>query len=466
MSGTKFGRKITTEPETKAINLIDNLNMFVAPNYDPVAEKIQADLENLRSACIARIEPSAIVSMTEEALTAQMVSAVYDESKQRNLSITHKEHEDLAKEIIADIRGLGPIQVLLDDDDVSSIMVNGPQAVYAEIGGLLRRMNIKFRNNTHLINLCQRIASSIGRSVDEFNPLCDARLRDGSRVNIVLPSIALDGAYLTIRKFRKRAITMEELVKLGSTTPEIAEMLAIISRSRLNFIISGSTNSGKTTLLNAMTGNIDKIERIITIEDAAELQVQHPHVVRMETRPPSREQRDSEVTPRDLVRNALRMQPDRIIIGEVRGAEAFDMLQAMNTGHNGSMSTIHANSAREAISRLENMVMMASSNIGINAIRAQIMSAINIIVQVQRLRDGSRRIVEIAELVGSENNIPLLNTLVEYKYDGETADGKIRGGYIVNPIPSRFSKELAYYELDKKWMAAMEAAAKKSGSGY
>lgn len=466
MRDTKFGRKITPESEKKAINLVDDINALIVPKYDPIDEKIQKDLEDLRAACMERLEPGMISSLPEDKLMQEILSIVYDESKQRNLSITRNEHDEIASEIIADIRGLGPIQVLLDDEDVSGIMVNGPQIVYAEIGGLIRRMNIRFRNEMHLVNLCQRIATSIGRSVDEFNPLCDARLRDGSRVNIVLPPIALDGASLTIRKFRKRAITMNELVKLGSTTPEIAEMLAIISRSRLNFIISGSTNSGKTTLLNAMTGNIDKIERIVTIEDAAELQLQHPHVVRMETRPPSREQKDSEVTPRDLVRNALRMQPDRIIIGEVRGAEAFDMLQAMNTGHNGSMSTIHANSARESISRLENMVMMANANIGINAIRAQIMSAINIIVQVQRLRDGSRRIVEIAELVGSENNVPLLNTLVEYKYDGETADGKIRGGYVVNPVPSRFSKELAYYELDKKWMSAMEAAAKKSGSGY
>jgi len=306
-------------------------------------------------------------------------------------------------------------------------------------------------------NIAQRIASAVGRRVDESSPMVDARLADGSRVNIIFPPLALNGACISIRKFARRRITFDTLVVNGSATPQMARALQIASAARLNVIISGGTGAGKTTLMNAMSQMIDAGERIITVEDAAELQLQQPHVVRLETRPPNLEGR-GEVTQRDLVRNALRMRPDRLIVGEVRGAEAFDMLQAMNTGHDGSMSTIHANTTRDAITRIENMVQMGQPNLPLRAIRTQIVSAVDVIIQLERMRDGVRRITQVTEVIGLEGDVVTMNDIFHYEYDGENPDGTLRGRFKVSHVRPGFAARLQYFNLDRAWVAAIDEA--------
>ncbi len=316
---------------------------------------------------------------------------------------------------------------------------------------------MRFRDAAHLGNICQRIASAVGRRVDESSPMCDARLADGSRVNIVFTPLALDGPYVSIRKFSRSRLDFPAMIARGSCSPEIARVLEIAGRARLNLIISGGTGSGKTTLLNAISRFVDPAERVVTIEDAAELQLQQPHVVRLETRPPSLEGK-GEVTQRDLVRNALRMRPDRVIIGEVRAAEAFDMLQAMNTGHAGSMSTVHANSARDAISRMENMVQMGSFGLPLRAIRSQIVAAVDLIVQIERQRDGKRRITQITDVVGMEGEIVTLNDVFRVEIEGEDAAGNLVARVRANRARPSFHERLAYYQLDRSWSAALEEA--------
>jgi pilus assembly protein CpaF len=315
---------------------------------------------------------------------------------------------------------------------------------------------VKFRDSNHVAGICQRIAAGIGRRIDESSPMVDARLMDGSRVNIVFPPLALDGPYISIRKFTKRKMDFARLVAHGSCTPQVARILEIAGRSRLNVIISGGTGSGKTTLMNAMSRMIDPAERVITIEDAAELQLQQPHVVRMETRPASLEGR-GEITQRDLVRNALRMRPDRVIIGEVRSSEAFDMLQAMNTGHDGSMSTIHANNTRDALTRIENMVQMGNMGLPSKAIKTQIVGAVDMIVQVERHRDGGRRITQVTDIVGLEGDVVVLNDIFQFEFTGENADGtKLVGAYKVGRGRPSFWDRLMYFQMDRAWVAAME----------
>src|SRR6202034_1057119 len=321
-----------------------------------------------------------------------------------------REQRQLAGELVNDMLGLGPLEPLLEDDSVTDIMVNGPDRVFIERGGKVILSDIRLRDATHVANISQRIASAIGRRIDESSPMVDARLKDGSRVNIVFPPLALDGPYISIRKFSRQKIDFARLIGFGSLTPQVARVLEVASRCRLNVIISGGTGSGKTTLMNAMSRLIDPGERIVTIEDAAELQLQQPHVVRLETRPSSLEGK-GEVTQRDLVRNALRMRPDRVIVGEVRSAEAFDMLQAMNTGHDGSMSTVHANTTRDAISRIENMVQMGNMGLPLRAIRTQIVGAVDMIVQVERQRDGKRRITQVTDVLGMEGDVGTLNDI-------------------------------------------------------
>jgi pilus assembly protein CpaF len=298
------------------------------------------------------------------------------------------EQEDLLEDICNDVLGYGPLEPLLARDDIADIMVNGSQKCYIEVGGKVKLTNVRFRDDSHLMNVCQRIVSQVGRRVDESSPICDARLPDGSRVNVIAPPLAIDGAALTIRKFKKDKLTLQQLVKYNSISPEGAEVLRILGRVRANVLISGSTGSGKTTLLNCLTAFIEKDERVITCEDSAELQLQQPHVVRLETRPPNLEG-EGEITMRDLVKNCLRMRPERIIVGEVRGPEAFDLLQAMNTGHDGSMGTLHANSPREALSRLESMITMGGYGLPSKTIREMIVGSVDVIIQAARLRDGS-----------------------------------------------------------------------------
>ena len=345
--------------------------------------------------------------------------------------------------------GLGPIEPLLADESVTEIMINGPKQVYVESGGKLEQTDVTFRDNSHVLAVATRIVTAVGRRIDESTPLVDARLLDGSRVNIIIPPLAIDGPTITIRKFSKKKITLDVMRRIGSLSPQMAMVLKIASRCRLNILISGGTGSGKTTLLNAMSQMIDHGERIVTIEDAAELQLQQPHVVRLETRPPNLEGH-GEITMRDLLKNALRMRPDRIILGECRGGEAIDMLQAMNTGHDGSLSTVHANRPREALMRLENMVGLGGVNLAPHAIRSQIVSAIDLVVQVSRMRDGGRRVTHISEVTGMEGDVVSMQDLFTCEVMGETSDGKLIIEHKSHGLRPHFTPKAAYFGLDKQ----------------
>ena len=335
----------------------------------------------------------------------------------KNIVMSISEQEELLDDICNDVLGFGPLEPLLSRDDIADIMVNGSGTVYIEVHGKIQKTGIRFRDNQQLLNICQRIVSQIGRRVDESSPICDARLPDGSRVNAIVPPLAIDGPALTIRKFKKDKLTLDQLVKFGTITQQGAEILRIIGRCRVNTLVSGGTGSGKTTLLNCLTQFIDDDERIITCEDAAELQLQQPHVVRLETRPPNLEG-EGQVTMRDLVRNCLRMRPERIIVGEVRGPEAFDLLQAMNTGHDGSMGTLHANNPREALSRLESMITMGGFSLPSRTIREMIVASVDVVIQAARLRDGSRKITHITEVMGMEGDVIITQDLFVYDMIG------------------------------------------------
>jgi pilus assembly protein CpaF len=353
----------------------------------------------IQTILLERIDVTVASRLPRKELARQISNVVVEILGELKLQLNLLEQRDLVTMLLNDMLGLGPLEPLLADEAVTDIMVNGAKQVYVERKGKLEITDVKFRDNQHVLNICSRIVSQVGRRVDESQPLCDARLLDGSRVNIIIPPLAIDGPSISIRKFSKKGITLDIMAKQRNVSENMAKVMKIAARSRLNILISGGTGSGKTTLLNAMSQLIDVGERIVTIEDAAELQLQQPHVVRLETRPPNLEG-VGEINMRDLVKNALRMRPDRIILGEVRGAEALDMLQAMNTGHDGSLGTVHANRPREALTRLENMIGMASVTLPAKAVRTQISSAIDMIVQVSRMRDGMRRVTHIMEVVG------------------------------------------------------------------
>ncbi len=343
------------------------------------------------------------------------------------------EQKRLVEDICDDVLGYGPLEPLLERDDIADLMVNGAEQVYIEVNGKIELTNIRFRDNQQLLEICQRMVSKVGRRVDESSPICDARLLDGSRVNVIAPPLSIDGATLTIRKFKKDKLKMSDLIKFGAITDEGGVVLQIAAACRCNILISGGTGSGKTTLLNCLSGFAGDDERIITCEDSAELQLQQPHVVRLETRPPNLEGK-GEVTMRDLVKNCLRMRPERIIVGEVRGPEAFDLLQAMNTGHDGSMGTLHANSPREALSRLESMITMGGFSLPSKTIREMIVSAVNVVVQAQRLRDGSRRITHVSEVLGMEGETIITQDLVKYNVTGENDSGMLIGRHVSTGI--------------------------------
>jgi pilus assembly protein CpaF len=348
-----------------------------------------------------------------------------------------------------EILGFGPIEPLLKDPDVNDIMINTAKRIYIERHGKIFVTDITFMNEEHLIGVIQRIVSRVGRRVDEANPMVDARMPDGSRFNAIIPPLALDGALVSIRKFKKNKLSLEQYVDYGSLTPAMAKFLAICGRVRMNIVISGGTGSGKTTLLNALSAHIEATERVVTIEDAAELQLVQPHVLRLETRPASIEGK-GEVNQRQLVRNALRMRPDRIILGEMRGDEAIDVLSAMNTGHDGSMATIHANSPRDCLSRIENLIAMSSVSIGIASLRYQIASAVNLIVQIQRMRDGKRRIVQIEEITGFDSQVIQSQTLFQFRVKGVRADGTLDGDYEAAPLKPRMAERAEYYGLSEE----------------
>ena len=355
----------------------------------------------------------------------------------------------LKQQALDEILGLGPIEPLLSDPEVSDIMINTAQRIYVEKSGRIYLTDITFLNEKHLRGIIQRIVSRVGRRIDESSPMCDARLEDGSRFNAIIPPLALDGSLVSIRKFKKNKMPLSEYIEYGSMSPAMCRFLEICSKIRLNIIVSGGTGSGKTTLLNALSGHIDPGERVITIEDAAEIQMHQPHVLRLETRPPSTEG-TGEITQRQLVKNALRMRPDRIILGEIRGDEVIDVLSAMNTGHDGSMATIHANTPRDCLARIENLVGMSGVNVTASSLRYQIASALHLIVQLQRMRDGSRRITKIEEIVGLEGEIIISQTLFEFKNKGMGENGKLVGDFVASPFRPKFMAQAEYFNMDQE----------------
>jgi pilus assembly protein CpaF len=412
------------------------------------------------SALIDTIDLSQLAKLDGESAREEIRDIVNDIITIKNLALSIAEQEELLDDICNDVLGYGPLEPLLARDDIADIMVNGSGMTYIEVAGKVLETDVRFRDNSQLLSICQRIVSQVGRRVDESSPICDARLPDGSRVNVIAPPLAIDGTALTIRKFKKDKLTLDQLVKFGAITPEGAAVLQIIGRVRCNVVISGGTGSGKTTLLNCLTAYIDSDERIITCEDSAELQLQQPHVVRLETRPPNIEG-EGEITMRDLVKNCLRMRPERIIVGEVRGPEVFDLLQAMNTGHDGSMGTIHANSPRECLSRMESMIAMGGFTLPAKTVREIISGSVDIVIQATRLRDGSRRITHITEVIGMEGDVIITQDLMKYEMVGEDANGKIIGEHRSTGIGRpNFWDRARYYGEDKRLAASLDAMEK------
>jgi pilus assembly protein CpaF len=410
------------------------------------------------SALIEAIDLSQLARLDAESAREEIRDIVNEIIAIKSIVMSIAEQEELLDDICNDVLGYGPLEPLLARDDIADIMVNGANTVYIEVAGKIQQTNIRFRDNQQLLNICQRIVNQIGRRVDEASPICDARLPDGSRVNAIVPPLAIDGPSLTIRKFKKDKLTLDQLVKFGSISQEGAEILKIIGHCRANVLVSGGTGSGKTTLLNCLTNFIEEDERIITCEDAAELQLQQPHVVRLETRPPNLEG-EGQVTMRDLVKNCLRMRPERIIVGEVRGPEAFDLLQAMNTGHDGSMGTLHANNPREALSRLESMITMGGYALPSKTIREMICASVDVIVQAARLRDGSRRITHITEIMGMEGDVIITQDVFVYEMLGEDANGNLIGRHRSTGIGRpKFWDRARYYGEEHRLAAALDAA--------
>lgn len=414
---------------------------FVATPIDEAKTRVQPVL-------LERIDIAAATEMPRADLARQVTEIVSEILFEERLRLNLAEQRDLVTMLINDMLGLGPLEPLLSDESITDIMVNGPNQVYVERKGKLELTTVHFRDNAHVMNIATRIVSKIGRRIDESQPLVDARLEDGSRVNIIIPPLAIDGSSISIRKFSKKGITLDLMADQGNISREMATVMKIAARARLNLLISGGTGSGKTTLLNAMSQLIDHGERICTIEDAAELQLQQPHVVRLETRPANLEG-EGEITMRDLLKNTLRMRPDRIILGEVRGHEAVDMLQAMNTGHDGSMCTVHANRPREALTRLENMIGMAGINLPSKAVRTQIADAVDMVVQISRMRDGMRRITSITEVTGMEGDVIVTQELFGYQFEGENATGQLMGSFRSSGLRPHFTPKAEYFNLDK-----------------
>jgi len=454
---SRFGRKIaSTEPSMPQTASQPPQTAERAAVEKPPEERpsIFEAMDYIRDEIFMRIEPLVAVRVDKQELMGSVVRLVAQIANERKVLLNQDEQRALALNIVDEMVGLGPIEPLLDDRTVSDILVNGPNMIYVERRGKLVLTDLKFRSNAHVLHVAQRIASTIGRRVDESSPMLDARLVDGSRVNVIIPPLSLNGPCISIRKFSKSIMGFSSFVTVGTISPPLASVLEIAARCRLNIIISGGTGSGKTTLLNALSGLIDPGERIITIEDAAELQLQQAHVIRLETRPPNIEGH-GEIAQRDLMRNALRMRPDRIIMGEVRGAEAFDMMQAMNTGHNGSMSTVHANSARDALGRIENMILIGVGNLPMRAIRGQIASALDLVVHTERMRDGVRRVTEVMEVVGMEGEVITMGQLFRYQFDGENSDGTLCGSFVATPVQPRFLPRIKYFGLSELFLKSL-----------
>src|SRR5215210_9416549 len=387
------------------------------------------------------INLSALDSMSRPQIEAETGTIIHEELAKQNHALNQLERKQLVSDVLDELLGLGPLEPLLKDPTITDILVNGHNKVFVERYGVLEPSPVRFKDEKHLIRIIQKIVSAVGRRIDESSPLVDARLADGSRVNAVVPPLSLDGSTLSIRKFAKVPISMERLMEIGSVPPQVAEVLKAVVASRRNVLISGGTGSGKTTLLNAMSAFIDDRERIVTIEDSAELQMQQAHVVRLETRPANIEGK-GEIMQRDLVKNALRMRPDRIIVGEGGAGEGCDMLQAMNIGHDGSMTTVHANTARDALSRVEQMIGMSGIDIPARAARAQIASAINVVIQVGRLSDGRRKLLSLSELTGMEGDVITMQEIFRYRQTGMSPEGQVIGKFEATGIRPRFLDQL------------------------
>src|SRR6187401_2436152 len=420
------GEQVAAAPQTESPLLSDKL----------LDAKVR-----LHRRLIEEINLSALDKVPEEEIRRHVQQLVSQYVLVERLPLNTQELSDFVSEILDEMTGLGPLEPLLKDPTINDILINGHECVYVERAGVLEPLSVRFKDEHHLLRIVNKIVSAVGRRVDESHPLCDARLQDGSRVNVAVRPIGVDGPLVSIRKFSKKPFNLTKLVDVGALRPPMAELLAAAVKSRITTIISGGTGSGKTTMLNALSAFISEKERLITIEDAAELQLQQPHVARMETRPPNIEGK-GEIRQRELVKNALRMRPERIILGECRGEEAFDMLQAMNTGHEGSMATIHANNPREAISRLEQLIGMAGMPMTIASIRGQIAAAVRMIVQLQRVSDGKRRVTSVAEITGMEGDIVQMQEIFKYVRTGTTADGTGEGHFQATGVRPRFLSEL------------------------
>ncbi|MGH7572480.1 MAG: CpaF family protein [Gemmatimonadota bacterium] len=422
-----------------------------APASEPVARHGLGDTSEIRSKIhrqlLERLNLSNLEAYKREQVVTEVRRVVQELLSRESTPLNHEERESLVEQVLHEIFGLGPLEPLLRDPTISDILVNTAQSVFVERNGRLERTGVRFKDDKHLMQVIDRIVSAVGRRIDDSSPMVDARLMDGSRVNAIIPPLAIDGPHVSIRKFKKDVLSAEDLQRYETLTPPMLELLQGVVKSRLNVLISGGTGAGKTTLLNVLSGSIPHDERIVTVEDSAELQLRQPHVVRLETRPPNVEGM-GEVTARQLVINALRMRPDRIIVGEVRGSESIDMLQAMNTGHDGSLTTLHANSARDALARLETMVSMANLHLPEKAMRQQIASALQVVIQIARLSDGRRRLVSISEITGMEGDVISMQEIFVFERQGIGEEGEVLGRYKATGIRPRFAERFQTYGVE------------------
>ena len=447
--------KSTQMPLTESASsatVIDGAARFAGTRLD--RDRAATVASQIQPLVMDRIDVEQVSRVSREVLVKELEPVVGEIIAERNLQLNTPERAAVIRHLVDDMVGFGPLEPLLADDTVSDILVDGPKRVYVERGGKLESTEISFADDQHVMNVAIRIVTLVGRRLDESTPLVDARLPDGSRVNVIIPPLALDGPMISIRKFSKRAITLAKMVEQANISPAMATVLTVATKARLNILVSGGTGSGKTTLLNALSQMIDPTERIITIEDAAELQLQQPRIGRLETRIPNLEGKGA-VTIRDLFRNALRMRPDRIIVGEIRGSESMDMLQAMNSGHDGSLGTIHASGPREALTRIENLLDMSGVTLPTKAARAQIASAIDLIVQVSRMSDGKRRVTSIVEVIGMEGDVITTQELFTYQFERLTSDGQLKGSFVSSRLSPNFLPKADYVGLGRDLMRAM-----------
>lgn len=420
--------------------------------------ELYAIMDSVRASLIEIIDVKQLDQLSPQDARAEIAKAIRSILAHRPVPVPGFLADRVVDDLVDDVLGFGPLEPLLAQDNLTDIMVNGPKDIYVELDGRIQRVDVHFRDNSHLLNICKRIVSTVGRRVDESSPICDARLPDGSRVNVIVPPLSLNGPTLTIRKFKKDKLTLEDLVRFGSITPEGAEIIRVVGRTRCNLIVSGGTGTGKTTLLNCIAAFIEKSERVVTCEDSAELQLQQPHVVPLETRPPNLEG-EGEIKMRDLVKNCLRMRPDRIVVGEVRGSEAFDLLQAMNTGHDGSMGTLHANSPRETLRRLETMITGGGYALPARNIREMIANSVDVIVHASRLRDGRRVITHITEVMGMEEDTITTQDLFTYQIEGDDGQGNVIGHHTGHGIiQPRFWERAVYFGEQQRLSEALQIA--------